>query len=931
MHLLTLDFETFWSATHSLTKMSPIEYVMHPETEIISVSACVNREAPITVFGESEARRLLVDCQVGKALAIAHNMSMFDSMVLKWRLGLAPRMWGCTMAMARPLHGRTIGLSLATLVKHYGIGVKDNTALIQTKGKHLADFTPAEIAAMRTYNGDDTWQARHLFFRLRPFTSNDEMWAIDSNIRMLVDDEFVLDVPLLTVALSREQAHKRKTLLALAKLLGFDTDLDPETLASSVKDELMSSAKFAALLRTLGAEVPMKPSPSDEEKLIPALAKDDVEFKELLESDNEFVAAAAAARLQMKSTLLETRIQAFLAAGQARGGTLPIPTKYYGAHTGRDSGELFNALNMPRIDRDKDDKIVPRRTNALRLSLTAPKGKKVGVADLSGIEMRVNHFLWQVKYSTELWQRDATADIYKPTAAQYYGIPLEEVTKPQRQFGKVQQLACLAGSTLVLTDSGYKPIVNVLVSDRVWDGREWVAHAGLVWRGRRWTVTHYGLTATPDHEILTGHGWRAWSKVQGSHSLFRSALSLATSPYSVGFEKNHTASGNTARWFDASVAGKGQSVGITCAQGVRHVATLAPNELAATASSGTGSTLMWSRMMRIAADCLTGFLLRLLDATHLTATKITLGAASLSTRRGARTSGSSFAMSSHSRAGTAPSWKWTGSTMIAGTNQATYGLSLGGTTRETDVPSRLCPPESLNSKQKLHVFDLLNCGPRNQFTVLTDAGPIIVHNCGFQVGAKKFKTFARKFDIHLSDEEAAGGVRGWRALTPEISDPREGGWARCQKALEYIEAGREYQIDPWGLTYTSREGVHLPDGRILRYPELRRQVNEKTGYVEWLYGRGRHTRYIYGGSMDENIVQALARIILMDNVREFYRRTGCRTKLRVYDEAVYLFGQDEAPDLLDELLKIMRTPPKWWPELVVWSEGDIADSYGLAK
>ena len=229
------------------------------------------------------------------------------------------------------------------------------------------------------------------------------------------------------------------------------------------------------------------------------------------------------------------------------------------------------------------------------------------------------------------------------------------------------------------------------------------------------------------------------------------------------------------------------------------------------------------------------------------------------------------------------------------------------------------------------VYDLLNCGPRNRFTVWTDAGPLIVHNCGFQVGAKKFKAFARKYNLHLSDQEAEDGVQGWRSITPEIAAPRTGGWARCQQALQYIEARQEFQIDPWGLTHTCRAGIALPDGRLLRYPDLRRQVNEDTGFEEWLYGRGRHTRYIYGGSMDENIVQALARIVLMDNVREFHRRTGLHTKLRVYDEAVYLFEKSVAEELLEELLSIMRTPPKWWPELVVWSEGDLADCYGLAK
>lgn len=648
MHLVTLDFETFWSQTHSLSKMSPILYVMHPETEIISCAVKVNDEQSVVVFGEDEVHRALVDAQVGKALGIAHNMSMFDSMILAWRLKLAPRMWGCTLAMARPHHERTIGVGLGKLVKHYGRGVKDNKALLATKGKHLRDFTPQELADMRVYNRDDTDQCRAIFGDLRPLTNNNEMWTIDSNIRMLVEDEFVVHQPMLRVALAREQAKKRKTLLRLAELLDVASEpgaANEDAVAEAVKTELMSAPKFSALLRRLDVEVPMKPSPKDADKMIPALAKSDQEFAALLEHEDEIVAAAAAARLEMKSTLLETRIQSFLDTAQARGGKLPIPAKYAGAHTYRDSGELYNALNLPRIIWRKDDTPSPKLTNALRMSILAPEGKLVGVADQAGIELRVNHTLWKVARTMKLWAADPRADIYKDTAARYYKVDLAEVEGPQRQFGKVLELAC-----------------------------------------------------------------------------------------------------------------------------------------------------------------------------------------------------------------------------------------------------------------------------------------------GFQVGPAKFKEFARNFTppIILTLDQAQEGVWGWRNLTPEIAG-QGGGWARCQEALSYIEAGQRYYIDPWGLTYTSKQGVHLPDGNIIRYPNLRRQVNEKTGRVEWKYGDGRHTKYLYGGKMDENIVQALARIVLMDNVREFWRRTGMHAKLRVYDEAVYLFTKDDAPQLLAELLSIMRTPPAWWPQLITWSEGDLAVSYGLAK
>jgi hypothetical protein len=46
---------------------------------------------------------------------------------------------------------------------------------------------------------------------------------------------------------------------------------------------------------------------------------------------------------------------------------------------------------------------------------------------------------------------------------------------------------------------------------------------------------------------------------------------------------------------------------------------------------------------------------------------------------------------------------------------------------------------------------------------------------------------------------------------------------------------------------------------------------------------------------------------------------------------VYVVQNYKAQQMLDTLQCVMRTPPLWWPELVVWSEGDIAQTYGAAK
>lgn len=440
---VVLDYETFWDTDHSLSKMSAMKYVMHPKTEIISVAAKFGNGHTDVIFGEDRIVNALRKIDWSDKYLISHNNEGFDSMVSAWRVGIKPAMWGCTLAMARPIHAKTIGLSLAKLVEHYRLGVKDNAALINTRGKHLKDFTPAEIEAMREYNRDDTEQCAGLFKALVRQTTPDELRLIDLTIRMLVEPQFALNKELLLAALAAERENKAQALRAVVAHFAKDNpqwaalELDEDAGTEEVRALLASAAKFSNFLRERGVDVPTKTSKTTG-KPTPALAKTDEEFLALQQHRDPLVAAAARARLGVKSTLLETRIEAFIEASGAVGGRLPIPIKYAGADTTqRWSGWAYNPQNLPRIIPAK-----PKTSDALRMSLCAPPGNKVVVADLSGIELRVNMFLWKVRYAMELFQNSPDkADLYRYFAAhELYRILEEEVNKEQRQIGKISHL-----------------------------------------------------------------------------------------------------------------------------------------------------------------------------------------------------------------------------------------------------------------------------------------------------------------------------------------------------------------------------------------------------------------------------------------------------------------------------------------------------------
>ena len=447
-----IDFESYWSTTHTLSRMSPTEYITHPDTEIISVAMRIGDEPTYVLFGEHKIRAHLQDMDWSDKIVIGHNMSGFDSMILAWRFKIKPKMYGCTAAMARSQYSKTgvsvggkflTGVSLKKLAAELKVGAKLDLEATNTKGKHLCDFSPDELADMEEYNKVDTDLCAALFKKLAKGFPKAEMMHIDMTTRMLVEPKFQLDYDMVNKALEDVKAEKAKSLNDLYHLLFDNTErvaraldgdnTDPE---EYVRMTMASAAKFGELLKQRGVDVPMKQSPTNPAKMTPALAKTDDAFIELQDHEDPIIAAAARVRLEVKSTLLETRLQAFINAANACDGRIPVPLKYAGADTtGRWSGEQYNMQNLPRINPKS-----PKASDALRNSLRAPKKHKVVVADLSGIELRVNHFLWKVKQSMDLYAGDAEADLYKSFAAARYGIDESDVSKDQRQLAKIAQL-----------------------------------------------------------------------------------------------------------------------------------------------------------------------------------------------------------------------------------------------------------------------------------------------------------------------------------------------------------------------------------------------------------------------------------------------------------------------------------------------------------
>jgi DNA polymerase len=130
-----------------------------------------------------------------------------------------------------------------------------------------------------------------------------------------------------------------------------------------------------------------------------------------------------------------------------------------GAATGRASSYGLQVHNFPRKCAEAPDdvrqtmvrghQIVPRYgkrvtdvlKGMLRPALLPSPGKVLVAADWSAIEARVNPWLSGAgDDKLELFRTGK--DVYKVNAAATFRVAMEEVTKDQRQVGKVQELAC---------------------------------------------------------------------------------------------------------------------------------------------------------------------------------------------------------------------------------------------------------------------------------------------------------------------------------------------------------------------------------------------------------------------------------------------------------------------------------------------------------
>ena len=409
MNILTLDFETYFSNDYTLRKLTTEAYIRDPQFEVLLVGVMDSKGNK--TWWEKEKIAFWFDKIDWTQTAILCHHAHFDGLILSHHFGIRPVFWFDTLSMGRLVHGNTLSVALASLSKHYGFEDK-SVPYDLFKGRRWVDLDSHirdELGRGCIHDVDLTWR---LFGRLSESFPQEEYRVIDTTIRMFTEPTLVGDIALYEQVRDDEWSRKNEALLELG--VG--------------KGQLQSPAQFIKLLEAEGVEIEYKAGTNGP---IPAIAATDEFMKGLVDDADPRVAGLASARLEVRSTIDETR--AGRLATMARRGPLAVYLGYCGAHTTRWSGgDRINFQNLPR-------------SGELRRGIRAPEGYKLAIIDLSQIEDRMLCMCAGQWDAAEDYRQGK--DPYTGLASEFYGFVVDKKLHPtERGTGKQMKLSCGYGS-----------------------------------------------------------------------------------------------------------------------------------------------------------------------------------------------------------------------------------------------------------------------------------------------------------------------------------------------------------------------------------------------------------------------------------------------------------------------------------------------------
>ena len=205
-------------------------------------------------------------------------------------------------------------------------------------------------------------------------------------------------------------------------------------------------------------------------------------------------------------------------------------------------------------------------------------------------------------------------------------------------------------------------------------------------------------------------------------------------------------------------------------------------------------------------------------------------------------------------------------------------------------------------------------------------GKIAQLGLGFSMGPQKLQQTLKQGTmgppVDISEDECRRIVGIYRQKNWKI----KAFWKKMDQVITNMTLGIESKEGPLEV---GKGFIRLPNGMFLQYfglhgtAEITRDdlVMTETTYLT----RTGRTK-LYGGLLTENVVQALSRVIIAEQMLKIHD-AGYRIVTMAHDEIVIIAKKKDAKKALDFMIKTMSTPPDWAPDLPLAAEGGYAINY----
>lgn len=198
-------------------------------------------------------------------------------------------------------------------------------------------------------------------------------------------------------------------------------------------------------------------------------------------------------------------------------------------------------------------------------------------------------------------------------------------------------------------------------------------------------------------------------------------------------------------------------------------------------------------------------------------------------------------------------------------------------------------------------------------------GKTCILGLGFSMGWVKLNESMKiNPNVNMTEVEARRTVKVYRTTYKQI--PKL--WKQMDRAINAMYSGIPMSIGP--VEFVRNKAI-LPNGMVINYPGLQKDLEG-----DWYYDSPKGQKKIYGGALAENIVQALARIILGYAEIRLAKR-GLFAASQVHDELIYVVKCEQVWPVYVALEVALNAVVPWMPDLPVACEIESGQTYYDAK